>query len=132
MIRKNKKFIDPRYFMDEKMELNKQPQQVIKEELNEYLPPGRMTQSTSGEDIQKMAQEVLESELPAATMVDVMAALSEIGHTEGTFTYEYLFRQPSASTARRNAKKILDILNAGAQEEPRDPYADESPYDAGY
>jgi hypothetical protein len=29
MIRKNKKFIDPRYFMDEKMELNEQPQQTI-------------------------------------------------------------------------------------------------------
>jgi len=84
--------------------------------LNEYLPPGRMTRSTSGDDLQKMADEVRESGLPAETMVDVMAALSEIGHTEGTFTYEYLFRQPSASTARRNAKKILDILSVEVQE----------------
>ena len=30
-IRKNKKFIDPRYFMDEKTELSEQPQQIVKE-----------------------------------------------------------------------------------------------------
>ena len=85
-------------------------------DLEEYLPPGRMTPSTSGDDLQKMAAEIRESGLPAETMVDVMAALSEIGHTEGTFTYEYLFRQPSADTARRNAKKILDILSVEVQE----------------
>jgi len=91
-----------------------QLKKIIREELNEYLPPGRMAENTSSEDVQKMAQEVIESGLPATTMIDVMAALSEIGHTEGTFTYEYLFRQPSASTARRNAKKILDILSKGS------------------
>ena len=40
MIRKNKKFIDPRYFMDEKLELNEETgdevmKQIIMEELNE-------------------------------------------------------------------------------------------------
>jgi hypothetical protein len=37
MIRKNKKFIDPRYFMDEKMELSEQTQPIIKEELDQGL-----------------------------------------------------------------------------------------------
>ena len=38
MIRKNTKFIDPRYFMDEKMELNENMEELLKKVLRDLGP----------------------------------------------------------------------------------------------
>ena len=113
MIRKNKKFIDPRYFMDEKMELDKQPQQIIKEELAEAHGgakgpfPGRYGDAHKKSDMDP-------------PQVDIENALDLLKNAGPGTTFQVIEALQAA------------IEKLGRQEEPRDPYADESPYDAGY
>jgi hypothetical protein len=129
MIRKNKKFIDPRYFMDEKMELGKQPQQIIKEELAEAHGgakgpfPGRYGDAHKKSDMGPPQMDIenapdLDMDSP---QVDIENALDLLQNAGPGTTFQVI-------EALHAAIKKLERQ----EEEPRDPYADESPYDAGY
>jgi uncharacterized protein (UPF0147 family) len=109
MIRKNKKFIDPRYFMDEKME-------TIKEVVTiNASTPTRPTSATT-RAVPKLQEDNSPPEVDIADAIQMLESEEDVSGT----LFQVINRLQVA------------LEKLGGQEEPRDPYADESPYDAGY
>ena len=109
MIRKNKKFIDPRYFMDEKMETIKEV--VTIDSAARHRLAGTTTRAAPS------LQE--DNSPPEVDIADAIQMLESEEDVSGTL-FQVINRLQVA------------LEKLGGQEEPRDPYADESPYDAGY